>query len=93
MAVDLPSDLDPDEVARLLAEEREYSQSLQRAGKWTGLWRVVGQWANYSIFEVADNDELHEILSGLPLFPHLSVTVTALSAHPSRIDPSRPPFD
>jgi muconolactone D-isomerase len=49
--------------------EKKYSQQLQRAGKWPHLWRIVGQYANFSIFDVASNDELHQILSNLPLFP------------------------
>jgi len=46
---------------------------------------VVGQYANYSIFDVSGNDELHELLAKLPLFAHMSITVTPLAKHPSRI--------
>jgi len=90
MGVDLPSDLDPDLVATLLEQEREYSHQWQRAGKWTGLWRIVGEWANYSVFDVEDNDELHQILSGLPLFPYLKISVTPLAVHPSWLGESDP---
>ncbi len=30
---------------------------------------IVGQYSNLSVFDVADNGELHDILWGLPLFP------------------------
>ncbi len=90
MTVKLPSDLDPDFVATLLEQERDYSHQWQRAGKWTGLWRIVGEWANYSVFDVEDNDELHRILSGLPLFPYLEITVTPLAAHSSWLGESNP---
>ncbi|WP_084402471.1 muconolactone Delta-isomerase family protein [Cupriavidus sp. amp6] len=33
------------------------------------LWRVVGRYSNVSVFDVESNDELHELLSSLPLFP------------------------
>ena len=90
MTVKLPSDLDPEFVATLLEQERDYSHEWQRAGKWTGLWRIVGEWANCSVFDVEDNDELHRILSGLPLFPYLEISVTPLAAHPSWLGDSNP---
>ena len=50
-----------------------------------GIWRIVGEYSNFSIFDVADNDELHSILSGLPLFPYMTIHVTPLATHPSDI--------
>lgn len=85
MVVDIPSTIAPDEAARIKAEEKAYSQQLQRSGKWPHLWRVVGEYANYSVFDVASNDELHELLSQLPLFPFMKITVTPLAKHPSSI--------
>ena len=58
---------------------------MQRKGKWPHIWRVAGRYANISVLDVADNDELHELLWGLPLFPYMSVAVTPLAAHPSDI--------
>ena len=49
------------------------------------MWRVVGEYANVSIFDVESNDALHELLSGLPLFPYMDITVTPLAKHPSSI--------
>jgi len=85
MVVDIPSTLAPEEAARIKADEKAYSQQLQRSGQWPHLWRVVGEYANYSVFDVASNDELHDILSRLPLFPFMKITVTALAKHPSSI--------
>lgn len=85
MDVRLPRDLDPAERADLVAREKDYSQQLQREGKWPHIWRVVGEYANYSIFDVESGDELHELLSGLPLFPFMDITVTPLATHPSDI--------
>jgi muconolactone D-isomerase len=85
MDVDIPSDLVPSDRADLLARERNYSQELQRSGKWLYIWRVVGMYSNLSIFDVVDNDELHEILWGLPLFPYMTITVTPMAKHPSDI--------
>ena len=85
MIVNIPSTLAPEAAARIKAEEKAYSQELQRTGKWPHLWRVVGEYANYSVFDVDSNDELHDTLSKLPLFPFMTITVTALAKHPSSI--------
>ena len=85
MSVDIPPDLDPEVRADVVAREKAYSQELQRAGRWPHLWRIVGEYANISIFDVESNDELHELLSGLPLFPYMTITVTPLATHPSAI--------
>lgn len=87
MDVALPVDMDPGERADVLAREKAYSQDLQRGGEWVSIWRCVGQYANLSIFDVADNERLHEILWGLPLFAHMSIEVTPLAEHPSSIKP------
>jgi muconolactone D-isomerase len=85
MDVHLPNDLDSDIRAEIVAKEKDYSQSLQRAGKWPHIWRIVGQYSNFSIFDVESNDELHELLSGLPLFSYMDIRVTPLATHPSDI--------
>lgn len=85
MDVRLPPDLDATLVQELKDRERELSQQLQRDGRWRELWRVVGEYANVSIFDVSGNDELHELLSSLPLFPYMDIEVTPLARHPSRI--------
>jgi muconolactone D-isomerase len=70
MIVDIPDSLPAEEAARIKAEEKAYSQDLQRSGKWPHIWRVVGQYANYS---------------ALPLFPYMQISVTPLATHPSAI--------
>ena len=85
MTVRIPHDMDPVVVDEIKRKEKEYSQQLQREGKWPHIWRVVGEYKNISIFDVKDNAELHELLSQLPLFPFMQIHVTALCAHPSAI--------
>ncbi len=38
-----------------------------------------------AIHPVADADELHNILSSLPLFPYMDIRVTPLARHPSAL--------
>ncbi|HEY4436633.1 muconolactone Delta-isomerase [Lelliottia wanjuensis] len=85
MTVNIPATLPAAQAEEIKAREKAYSQQLQREGKWLHIWRVVGQYANVSLFEVKDNQELHEILTGLPLFPYMDITVQPLCEHPSSI--------
>jgi muconolactone D-isomerase len=85
MDVHVPRDVDPAVFDRLKAEEKARAADLQRAGKWRHLWRVAGRYANISIFDVASHDELHAILSALPLFPFMEISVTPLAQHPSAL--------
>jgi muconolactone D-isomerase len=85
MTVNIPSDADQQMIDGVKNKEKMYSQDLQRDGKWRHIWRVVGEYANYSVFDVESNDELHGILSSLPLFPYMSINVTPLAQHPSSI--------
>ncbi|HEU0192496.1 MAG TPA: muconolactone Delta-isomerase [Mycobacterium sp.] len=86
MDVRIPHDLDPQHRAEIVAREKEYSQALQRSGKWPHIWRIVGEYSNISIFDVESNDELHELLSGLPLFSYMDIAVTPLATHPSDVN-------
>ena len=85
MDVRIPHDLDEGARADIVAREKEYSQDLQRAGKWPHIWRIVGDYSNFSIFDVESNDELHAVLSGLPLFRYMDIHVTPLATHPSDV--------
>lgn len=85
MDVNIPDDLDRDVAAQLIAKEKAYSQELQRSGKWRHIWRIVGEYANYSIFDVQDNAELHQLLTGLPLYPYMKISVAPLCRHPSSV--------
>jgi len=83
MDVVFPESMDSVTKADLQAQEKEYSSNLQRQGLMKGIWRVVGEYANYSIFDVDGHDELHEVLAGFPMFAHMNVTVTPLAKHPN----------
>lgn len=85
MDVLLPVDMPPAQAEDIKAREKAYAQALQRDGRWRHLWRIVGEYANVSIFDVPSNDELHTLLSGLPLFPYMRIHVTPLATHPSAI--------
>ncbi len=85
MTVKLPPSMPAEQAAEIKATEKAYAQELQRSGKWRHLWRVAGSYANVSIFDVEDSAELQEIISNLPLFPYMEISVKPLCRHPSSI--------
>lgn len=85
MTVNIPLDYPEEKAAALKAKEKAYSQQLQRDGKWRHIWRVSGLYANVSIFDVDNNEELHNILMALPLYPFMDISVTPLCRHPSSV--------
>lgn len=88
MDLEVPYDVDKDAFETLKAQEKARAQHLQRIGKWPHIWRVAGRYANVSIFDVESAAELHDIMMSLPLFPFMTVKVTALCHHPSDINPN-----
>lgn len=85
MDVTFPESMSPETKAGFVAQEKEYSGNLQREGKMLDIWRVVGEYANYSVYDVADHDELHAVLSGFPMYPYMKIKVTPLAKHPNSI--------
>lgn len=85
MDVNIPLDFDAAQADRIKAEEKVYFQSLQASGVWRHIWRKVGLYSNVSIFDVESNAALHDTLMGLPLYPFMTMKVTALCRHPSSV--------
>jgi muconolactone D-isomerase len=82
----IPDLADRDMVRNLSKEESDTARELQRSGKWKHLWRVVGKWSNLSIFDVESAEELHEILTSLPLYRFMTIRVTPLCRHPASVE-------
>ncbi|MDN4629570.1 muconolactone Delta-isomerase [Erwinia sp. PsM31] len=85
MTIAIPDSLPAERVTEIKAQEKAYAQQLQRSGKWRHIWRVAGQFKNVSIFDVESHDELHELLTGLPLYPYMTMAIEPLCRHPSSI--------
>jgi muconolactone D-isomerase len=78
---DIPPDMDPARLAEVKAAEKVRGQELVDAGKLRRIWRIPGRRAVVALYRVDGPEELHEILSSLPLFPWMDIEVTALGAH------------
>ena len=85
MTVRLPHDMPAAVADDLKAREKVLAQALQQRGVWRHLWRIAGQYANVSVFDLPDNTALHDTLMSLPLFPYMEIEVVSLCRHPSSI--------
>ena len=85
MTVNLPQSMPAEQADELKRTEKVRAQSLQKEGKWRHLWRIAGQYANFSVFDVSDIDELHSLISTLPLFPYMQIEINPLVRHPSSV--------
>ncbi len=74
-------DMDPGRLAEVKAAEKVRGEELVASGKLRRIWRIPGRRAVMALYRVDSPEELHEILSSLPLFPWMDIEVTALSAH------------
>lgn len=83
MDVNLPSNMPEAEASTLKADEKAMFQTLQTSGKWRHIWRIAGEYANISVFDVASVEELHALVSALPLFPYMKIEIMPLCRHPS----------
>jgi muconolactone D-isomerase len=66
----------------LTAAERVRGAELVRDGSIRAIWRVPGTAGNVGVWRADNATDLHAMLSSLPMFPYMSIEVTALAAHP-----------
>ncbi len=85
MDVNLPQTMAENVARELKAREKAYSQALQRGGKWRHIWRIAGHYSNVSVFDVDSVEELHQLLSELPLYPFMTMQIVPLCRHPSAV--------
>jgi muconolactone D-isomerase len=78
----LPEAMTDDERQALRQAERRRGTELARSGVVQRIWRLPGRSAGVAVYDVADATELHDVLSSLPMFAWMDVTVEALAQHP-----------
>ncbi|WP_405796088.1 muconolactone Delta-isomerase [Streptomyces sp. NBC_01506] len=84
--IDWPHDMDPEKKESVSEAERHRAADLAAAGHLVRMWRVPGRTENWGLWQAADPTELHAIISSLPVWPWMRVTVHALADHP--VDPA-----
>ena len=77
MDVNIPQDIDQEKIKEILLKEKEYSQSLQKQGKWRHLWRITGEYSNISVFDVDSNEVIrmtNKAVFSLPIISNSRVS-------------------
>lgn len=83
--IEWPNEMPSDRKQELTIEERRVAQSRTDEGHLVRMWRVPGRTENWGLWRAKDPTELHEILSGLPVWPYMNLKVHSLAEHP--VDP------
>ncbi|MGJ9412902.1 muconolactone Delta-isomerase family protein [Aeromicrobium sp. CF4.19] len=87
-----PVDVDADKLDRLREAEARRAAELASNGSLLRLWRPPGSgWRNIGLWCAVDEADLREILATLPLWPWMTVEVTALGRHPNDPRPAGAP--
>lgn len=81
--VELPGEMDPAKVKALGEAEADRAIELIQAGRMRKVWRIVGERANFSIWEADSLEDFHADISSLPLHPWMTVEVTPMIEHPA----------
>ena len=79
--IDLPVDMPAERQAELREAEAKRARALRDQGTIVRIWRLPGQTANVGIWAAPDATALHDVLTGMPLFPWFRVEVEALATH------------
>jgi muconolactone D-isomerase len=88
MIVRPPLGVSDEEIAERSRAEAAAVARLAESGALVRVWRVPGQWANWSLWHLSDATRLHAELSALPLWPWAEIIVHPLAVHPN--DPNQP---
>lgn len=77
----LPGDWPKEKLEQMNLTERARSMQFVREGKLKRIYRIVGLRGNFSIWDAASLEELHEILTSLPLHPYMNIEIYPLIKH------------
>jgi muconolactone D-isomerase len=87
--INWPEDMDPARKEKISQDERAHAKELAAKGHLVRMWRVTGRRENWGLWRAKNATEMHAIISSLPVWPWMDVTVHALAKHP--VDPN--PFE
>jgi muconolactone D-isomerase len=83
-----PDSIGEEKRKELREREVKMAGELAKKGHLVRMWRVVGRRENWGLWRAKDATEMHAILSSLPIWPYMDVSVHAMAVHP--VDPSPP---
>jgi muconolactone D-isomerase len=74
--------MDANQRSTLAAAEIERGAELIAAGHILRIWRIPGRRANVAVYVADTATDLHSILTSLPYWPWMDMTVEPLALHP-----------
>jgi muconolactone D-isomerase len=78
----LPGEWSAEQRADMLQREFAAGVKLMEQRVILRMFRIVGQLANFSVWQTATPEDLHAVLQTLPLFAFMTITVTPVMKHP-----------
>jgi len=81
IVVRLPGDWPKEKLDALVQAETARGMQCVKEGKLKRIFRIVGQRANFSIWEADSFEELHATLGSLPMHPYMDVSVYPIIKH------------
>jgi muconolactone D-isomerase len=81
--VSIPPEMPQADKDKLRERENARATEYINEGTLIRIWRIVGRVANFSVWEAPTLEELHDKVSGLPMFPYMKIDVTPLINHPA----------
>ncbi len=79
----IPVDLVSDVRDQLVKAELKRALELVSDGTIQSIYRIAARRENVGIWRASSPQHLHEVLTSLPMYPYLDITVTPLAAHPA----------
>jgi muconolactone D-isomerase len=79
--VRLPGDWAIEKHDQLVKAETARGMQCIQDGKLKRIFRIVGERANFSIWEANGPEDLHATLTSLPMHPYMDLTVTPIMKH------------
>jgi muconolactone delta-isomerase len=86
MVTTVPDGTSDEAVADIRSREAARSRRLAEQGHLLRLWRPPlrpGEWRTWGLFRADNEEQLHEVLSSMPLHVWRHDAVTPLSTHPN----------
>lgn len=77
----LPGDWSKEKLEEMNLTERARSLQFVREGRLKRIYRIVGMRANFSIWEADTLEDLHAILTSLPLHPYMDIEIYPIIRH------------
>ena len=85
IVLSLPGDWSAEKLEEMNLTERARSVKMVADGNLKRIYRIAGLRGNFSIWETESAEELHEILTSMPLHPYMNIEIYPIIKHTTTI--------